>query len=348
VAEDESWRSHRFIRYKDELLLTADASKLAAYVLNRWLNQDFGVSKLRRLSPLELTLVVDGQARELRIRFDDLVDHIRTTRSFRAEEFGLPRLESDWLDYSIGMAKPDAPIATTDYSEFMKIALALPFGEGFPLQPCIDREGAMYASFQIPIQQNITTLHQRLVSNSHQTTSLENAWRNDLRMLVNESVSLIDITLHQLYFMAQYRGPERGWRFDPDKLGPRHGQRLKDKLAWIGQITGRPLDNAAEELKAFHRLRAVRNHFNHFDPPCVAYTVEDVVGWLNDVPVVGRLAWKIRERANAQLSTHLVEVIALPRAEFVPRDPNLPRVPQPNDVGYRSVIWPAQGADSTE
>src|SRR5262249_50769929 len=153
---------------------------------------------------------------------------------------------------------------------------------------------------------------------------------------------------HQLYFMAQYRGRDRGWRFDPDKLGPRHGQRLKDKLAWIGQITGRPLDNAAEELKAFHRLRTVRNHFNHFDPPCVAYTVEDVVGWLNDVPMVGRLAWKIREKANAQLSTHLVEVIALPRAEFVPRDPSLPRVPQPQGVGYGSVVWPAEGVDSTE
>lgn len=344
-SDSETWRSHKFIRYADEELLTAEASRLAAYVLNHWLKQRLSVSKYRRLGPLNLTLTgADGQSRAISVRFDHLVDHIRGHRSLRAEELGLPQLESEWLDYSVGMSKPDAPIARADYSEFAKLALALPFGPAFPLQPCIDREGAMYASFQVPIQQNMVSLHHRLVENSHQAASLDNAWRNDLRMLVNESVSLIDITLHQLYFMAQYRGQAYGWRFEPDKLGPRHGQRLKDKLAWVGQITGRHLDDAADELKAFHRLRAVRNHFNHFDPPCVAYTVEDVVGWLNDVPHVGRLSWKIREKAGAQLSSQLVEVIALPRAEFVARFPELPRVAQPKDVGYGSVVWPGTAA----
>lgn len=208
--EDESWRSHQFIRYADEQLLTAEASQIVAYVLNRWLRTDFGVSMHRRRSPIEWTFSSKGQPRKVLIRFEQLVDHVRATRSFRTEEFELPPLESDWLDYSLGMAKPDAPIATADYSEFAKIALPLPFGPGFTLEPCIDREGAMYASFQVPIQQNIVTLHQRLVSNSHLATSLDNAWRNDLRMLINESVSLIDITLHQLYFMAQHRGQERG------------------------------------------------------------------------------------------------------------------------------------------
>jgi hypothetical protein len=347
ASDQEAWRSHKFIRYADEKFLTAEASRVAAYVLNHWLKQKLSVSKYRRMSPLDLAFTSsDGQSRPISLRFDHLVDHIRARRSLRAEEFGLPLLESEWLDYAMGMAKPDAPIANTDYTEFAKLALASPFGPAFPLQPCIDREGAMYASFQVPIQQNITALHERLVANSHQAASLDNAWRNDLRMLINESVSLIDITLHQLYFMAQYRGQEQGWRFEPEKLGPRHGQRLKDKLAWVGQITGRHLDDAAEELSGFHRLRVVRNHFNHFDPPCVAYTVEDVIGWLNDVPRVGRLAWKIREKAGAQISTQLIEVIALPRTEFVARFPELPRVAQPRDVGYGSVVWPdATAAD---
>lgn len=338
-ALDEAWRAHRFIRYKDEQLRTADASQIAAYVLSRWMHLPLSVTKLRKTSPLALRMEVKGHSRQLSIQFEALVEHIRTTRSFRTDEFGLPRLESDWLDYSLGIAKPDAPIVTAD-GEFVKLALALPFGPTFPVQPCIDREGAAYASFQVPIQRNITALHERLVSNSHLATSLDNEWRNDLRMIINESVSLIDTTLHQLYFMAQYKGPERGWRFDPTRLGPRHGQRLKDKLKWIGHITGHHLDDAGEELKAFHRLRAVRNHFNHFDPPCVAYTVEDLVGWINDVPVVGRLAWKIREKANAQLSTQLVEVITLPRAEFVPRVLDAARMTQPKDVGYGSVVWP--------
>ena len=51
-----------------------------------------------------------------------------------------------------------------------------------------------------------------------------------LRMLLNECVSIVDITLHQLYFKAEYGPKPAGWTFDPDRLGRRHGVRLKDKL----------------------------------------------------------------------------------------------------------------------
>lgn len=342
--DDESWRSHRFIRYADEKLPRSEASSIVAYLLNQWTGTRLSPSQHRRTDP---KLVTSADGSTVRVSFDDLVDHVRATRSFKASEFGLPSPESDWLDYSVEIAKPDAPIATEDYSAFAKFALALPFGERFPLHPTIDREGAAYATFQLPIQQNICALHRRLVDASHHATRLgQGDWRNDLRMLVNESISLIDITLHQLYFMAQYRGREKGWNFDSNDLGPRHGQRLKEKLGWINKITRRPLDNAGVELEAFHRLRVVRNHFNHFDPPCVAYTVEDIVAWLNDIPAIGRLAWKIREKADTQLSAHLIEIIALPRAEFVPRRADVPRVPQPNDVGYASVVWPEKQANS--
>lgn len=84
----------------------------------------------------------------------------------------------------------------------------------------------------------------------------------------------------------------------------------------------------------------VRNHFNHFDPPCIAYTVEDVVGWLNDVPRIGMLLWKIRAKLRSQLNPTIIEIITLPEVMFVPRNPTLPRVPQPRDVGYASTIWP--------
>jgi hypothetical protein len=338
--DDESWRQHRFIRYADEQLLTRDASQIAAYVLNRWLKQDWSAGQYRKRGRLTFQYTVKSEARQATLRFDDLGDHIQAHRSLKPDALGLPPPECEWLDSRIAIAKPDAPIATADFSEFLKLALPLPFGPKFPLEPCIDREGAMFASFQTPIQANIVALHHRLVADSHLTTSLSNPWRNDLRMLVNEAISLIDITLHQLYFMAQYHGQEQGWRFEPAQLGPRHGQRLKDKLAWVKKITRCDLDDATAELPAFHRLRTVRNHFNHFDPPCVAYTVEDVVGWLNDVPQVGRLAWKIRQKANAQLSVGLIEIVTLPRVEFVPRRPDWPRVPQPKDVGYGSVVWP--------
>jgi hypothetical protein len=87
------------------------------------------------------------------------------------------------------------------------------------------------------------------------------------------------------------------------------------------------------------RLR--KSLFNHFDPPCVAYSVEDVVVWLNLVPDIGRLAWRIREKLDVQLSPGIVEIITLPIVTFVPRHPELPRVPQGKDVGYASTTWPA-------
>jgi hypothetical protein len=337
---DDQDGQHRFIRYRDEQLLAADASRIAAYLLNRWLEQEWSVTRYRKVAQLAFRYVTPSESREVMLRFGDLVDHIQAHRSLKPDLLGIPHPECEWLDSRLSLAKPDAPIATADFSEFLKLSLPLPFGEGFPLEPCIDREGTMFASFQTPIQENIVALHRRLVADSHLTTSLSNPWRNDLRMLANETISLIDITLHQLYFMAEYRGSEQGWSFEPKALGPRRGQRLKDKLAWVKKITGRDLD-ANAELPGFHRLRAVRNHFNHFDPPCVAYTVEDVVGWLNDVAQVGRLAWRIRLAAKAQLSTGLIEIIALPRVEFVPRVPALPRVAQATDVGYGSVSWPS-------
>jgi hypothetical protein len=337
--DDQASRQHRFIRYRDEQLLAAEASRIAAYILNRWLKHEWSVTKYRKLGRLDFQYTTESDSREVKLRFDDLVDHIQVNRSLKPDALGLPYVECEWLDSRVSLAKPDAPIATVDFSEFLKFSLRLPFGSKFPLEPCIDREGAMFASFQTPIQENIVALHRRLVSDSHLTTSLSNLWRNDLRMLANEAISLIDITLHQLYFMAEYRAQEQGWNVDPEKLGPRHGQRLRNKLAWVKKITGRDLD-ANVELPAFHRLRTVRNHFNHFDPPCVAYTVEDVVGWLNDVPQIGRLAWRIRQKADAQLSIGLIEMIALPRVEFVPRVPGLPRVAQAKDVGYGSVAWP--------
>ena len=256
---------HRFITYTDQQPLTSEASRLAAYVLNRYTQADLSVTKYRKLRRLTGTLTDQrtGISSELVLEFDALVDHIRECRTFRHEDFRLPPLECDWLDASgFGIAKSDAPIATTDWSAFLKIALAVPFGHGFPLQPCIDREGVAFASFQEPIQRNITALHRRLVEESHQAASLRSNWLSDLRMLLNECISLVDITLHQLYFFAEHRGTEVGWRFYPEALGSRHGSRIADKLRWVGLITGKHLDDAATERRALSELKAVRNHFN--------------------------------------------------------------------------------------
>jgi hypothetical protein len=133
------------------------------------------------------------------------------------------------LDSSIGFAKPDGPIATADGTRYLPFALPLTFGKGFPVTPSIDREGIQFSNFQNQLQANIVRLHNRLVDNCHWAFDLENMiWFHDLRMLLNECVGVVDITLHQLYFKAQYGPKPAAWQFDPDKLGPRQGVRLRE------------------------------------------------------------------------------------------------------------------------
>ena len=92
------------------------------------------------------------------------------------------------------------------------------------------------------------------------------SWFHGLRMLLNECVTIVDITLHQLYFKAEYGPRPAGWAFDPDKLVQRQGRRLTDKLNWLAKITGKPLDDARDEVASFVTLKDIRNHFSHFDP----------------------------------------------------------------------------------
>lgn len=99
-------------------------------------------------------------------------------------------------------------------------------------------------------------------------------------------------------------------------------------------------DLCLNEVQDLMILKRIRNHWNNFDPPCVAFTIEDVVGWLNRVPAIGRLLWRIGEKIGASLSKDIVEIIALPMLEFLPRDIAARRLPQRNDPDYRISTWP--------
>ncbi|OIP36501.1 MAG: hypothetical protein AUK47_15030 [Deltaproteobacteria bacterium CG2_30_63_29] len=161
----------------------------------------------------------------------------------------------------------------------------------------------------------IRELREALVNNSDEFSS--DAWFQNLRSLAGECVSLIDVTLHQLYFKAQH-DPLPGWAFDDTKLGERHNRRIADKLKWGFLISGNPL-NAKEEIAAFDSIRELRNHLQHFDPPCFCFTLErDAVKWLNDALLVGRLAWKIRQQVGAPLSMPLIRLLLAPEAAFQP------------------------------
>jgi hypothetical protein len=339
-------REHRFLTYLDASPPVGLVNRVAAYILNRYLlseqkGGDVSIKRLKKARRFEIDFRSGtGPWRKSRaISLQSIADHLRVHRSFDSDAFDLPPLKCNWLDDTLGFSKK-APIPRSDGSEFAAFTVPTNFGEAFPVAPCIDREGVMWTSFQGEMLRNLVRLHRKQVEDSSGTAMFGGPWLNNLRMLLNESVSLVDITLHQLYFMAKYRGAERGWRYDETELGGRCGMRLSDKISWIGKITGRPLDDARDEWAGFVQLKAVRNHFSHFDPPCVAYTVEDICTWLNLISTVAALLWKIRAKLHAQLSRQLIEVLLLPRVEFVPLDPSAPRVPQPRDCGYGSVVWP--------
>jgi hypothetical protein len=329
---------HYFLRYREVAPTTSEVSAVAAYVLGKYFKRKLSVSKLRKLDTMDGAWTdAQGGSHQFNFGFADLVSHVRQRRDLDTVLFHLPPLLCEWLDIVTMFGKPDAPILRSDGKAFATFVLTTPFGPAFPFSPTIDREGAAYPSLQGPLLAGVARSHRNVVDASDRAT----AWDliDALRALLNDCVSLVDVTLHQLYFLAQYRGHDFGWRFDPDALGPRHGQRLKDKLNWIAKITGRPLDDARDEVASFTVLKDLRNHLTHFDPPCFAYSMEDIAGWLNRVSAVGSLLWKIREKMGAQLTSSLIGIILLPPVDFVPTHPDMPRIPQPRDVGYGSTRW---------
>ncbi len=333
-------RNHQFIQFSDALPCMPEVNKIVKYILNKYLNQYLSIKQYKKQGKIRFPWRDNkGNTQESAFRFTELTSHVQTDRTFDWSKFNLPPLLSEWLDANIGITKPDAPIPNVSQTNYLIFELNLPFGNKFPLKPSIDREGVAFSTFQLPIQRNIVRLYKKLVSESQLATDLNGIWLNDFRMLINDCVSIVDITLHQLYFMAQYRGGEKGWTFTPDKLGSRYGQRLTEKLAWIHHITGQSLDHARDEVANFVVIKDLRNHLSHFDPPCLAYTMEDLVGWLNRVQGIGKLLWKIREKLDTLLSSTIVEILTLPRVVFVPIQPDDPRVPQSASVGYRSSTW---------
>ena len=266
----------------------------------------------------------------------DFEEHIFRTQGFNYDDFTLFSPYCSWLDADVGIGL-DFHFADAG-GESVKMQTPLPLGSHFPIVPSIDREGHIYSSLQGMLQKSIIETRQRLISESDQFSTP--SWFNLLRMYIMDCVSIIDMTLHHIYTKAEF-DPLPGWNFDVVSLGDRNGRRLVDKLRWVGQITGNPLNDAEVELKSFHRLREIRNHLQHFDPPCFGLSLEDVTSWINFSSLVGRLAWKIRKKIGSPLTPNLIALIVAPDVCFVPKRPDWPRKAQPADVGYGSTRWPS-------
>jgi hypothetical protein len=258
-------------------------------------------------------------------------------REFDHDALGLYEPKCPWLDDSITIS-PNFH-SGKDGENPLAFEVPLPFGDAFPMKPAIDREGTICSSFQPLVQREIHARWHNLLSGSGDFARDE--WMAELRYLFSDCVSLIDMTLLQIRTKAEF-APLPGWNHDLSRLGSRQNRRLHDKINWVYTISGRHLPDIADELRALNTIRELRNHTQHFDPPCFGFTLEEVADWLNCVPVIARLASTIRAHIGACLSSPLVKLLLLPHVVFVPKDPEKQRVPRTDRIGYRSTVWPPE------
>jgi hypothetical protein len=330
---------HIYWRPLDTAAPTQKMRAIAAYILNRYTNQELSVSRWKK-KPAAIRTWHDGKTqREVRIDFSALVRRMHQHRRVDAINFSLPYLMSPLFDSAADIGVPQTFVGSDGGTLMLRLPMAM--GESFPLVPQIDREGLAIADMQALVEGNIVSLFNRLVAKSHEAPQPRSGWLTSFRMLANECVTAIDMMLHKIYLLAEYRGSELGWTFERDAMGPRQGTRVADKLHWISLVSGKAFSLEKEPRQAFFTLKNLRNHLAHFDPPCFAATLEEVCGWLNLVPLIGEALWSIRTHLRQQLNETIVEILLLPRLEFLPKKMFGRDAPPPiAAIGYASASWP--------
>jgi hypothetical protein len=272
------------------------------------------------------------------INYLSIGKHIREKGQFDPEALRLPAMECFWLDVSFPI---QMNFHVADATGAMTMAQRIPqqqYGPNFPIELNLQREGHLYGSLQPQLTDRIAQLRSRVIENSHLAMQVE--WIFDLRSLISDSISLVDITLNQLYIKAEYDLPN-GWKFDREKLGERSGRRLRDKLKWVYAIAGTHID-IQDELESLNILREIRNHLLHLDPPCLIVTFEEAAIWLNRVIDVAMIAVKIRKAIGVEISKELINLLLQKEAHFVPRNIGKERKAlSPNrNEDYYSSTWP--------
>ncbi|HTA83339.1 MAG TPA: hypothetical protein VK783_10410 [Bacteroidia bacterium] len=274
-----------------------------------------------------------------KINYRIICDHIRETGTFSTQFFNLPTIECLWMDHSLDM-KID--FHHSDHlGETLGLASGIPqqqYGEKYPIKPLLKREGNLYTSFQPQLMARVMRERLNLIENSDK--ALEDEWVFQLRTLISDTISLLDITLNQVYIKAEY-DPLPGWKFDKNKIGERHGRRLNDKLKWVFQITGTPI-NIEPEQASLEALKELRNHLMHFDPPSLVVTIEEAAIWLNQLIDIAMILVKIRKALKVEVSTSLINLILQKEVQFIPKHTQTKRQPLNNlsQEDYSSTRWP--------
>ena len=274
----------------------------------------------------------------LPINYSIIAKHLREEGEFRAADFNLPDISCLWLDASVDVSSNYhftdnvSPGAVTMKEGTLKKI----YGEHFPIKPALDREGHLFTTFQNQLLKRIIKKRNELIANSNDSLKID--WIFEFKGLIHDTVSLVDITLNQFYIKAEYH-PLPGWKFDEALLGDRKNSRFSDKWNWIKKITGKEL-NAEKEYQKLFELKNLRNHFNHFDPPCIVITLEEVTEWLNNILHVGLLLSKIRHTISAESSTNLINLLVQKEAKFIPEPAFTKRATfDSTKTGYKSSTW---------
>ena len=313
---------------------------IAESVLNWNSTEDWPASKWKRARPIRYKYNHNGQNFELPpFTFDELCDDMAMSHGIERFRKLVERLEINWLDMAgISITQNFAGVAKQTGEPWVLPFVYLPFGNSFPCKPAVDREGFMISSMVSSLQGWIVSTRSTLVETSNEMFVPDSPWLQKLVSYLNALVAVVECTLISLYYRAKYGGDDSGFILDEKKIPSTATQRMDEKIKWIGWITGRPLDDAPEEIAAFKKIKAVRNHLNHFDPPCFAATIEDVAEWLNATQMVGRLQMKMRDKMDLPLSRGLIKVALAKQVVPVPRSRSLVRPPQGSNAGYASCI----------
>lgn len=319
-----------FISQATELLTKAYFDPVLRQPINKW-------KKDRRTYQIHWNREKDGaRMTSEHLNYQIIGEELRSYGNFDHEKFNLQKPGCQWLDATLDMSQnyhffdPGSTNALLIYDGITKQQ----YGENYPIKPKLDREGHIFTTFQPALLKRIIRQRKFLVENSDQ--ALFSDWILDLRSLINDSVSLIDINLNQLYNKAKYL-PEEDWTFDDEKLGEKNSRRI-DKLKWVRQITGKPFD-IEKEFSHFNNLRKLRNHLNHFDPPTFVVSLEEAAEWLNDVLYVGQILLKMRQAMNVQVSLLIIELICQKEVKFNPEPAFSNRLPIA-DTCYKTSTWP--------
>jgi len=272
------------------------------------------------------------------LNYFEIAKFIRENDHFDSQAFNLPDIQCFWLDYSL-----DSKINFHKFDHTAPNGLAVvdgvtkqQYGERYPIVPKLIREGHSYTTLQPQLLHRIYKKRTDLIINSE--LALDDDWVFDLRTLINDTVSIVEITLNQLYIKAEY-DPLPGWTFDKEKLGDRYGRKFEHKLNWVYKISGKHLE-VEKYLPSCNKLRELRNHMMHFDPPSLIITIEEATNWLNQIIDVGWLLIEIRKAIGAEISLQLINFILQKEAIFNPDKHFSKRLPiGVGNADYESSTW---------